>query len=189
MLLVSLNGRRRLCVARATRDRIIDHISRNPGKTTIEYASETLIAEPTINLVIELHLLPLAAAGAIAVSRYGRKPDWYYLVDPRVVPLRKAKRKLARIVLRDITDRQLRLDYVGLVNHFDDYGSRLSPARRDAARREFVDRINHVGGSHQTNIDDTSDLVTRLENKMQGMEEAIQVMATALTSTSVRALA
>lgn len=183
MLLTSLNGRRQLHVAPTTRDRVIDHITQNHGKTTIEYAEATLVSEVVINLIIEVCLLPLAASGAIAVSYYGRKPDWFWLAGGQnVVPVRKIKRRVGRPTLRDITDRQLRLDYIGLVTSFDRFGHRLSPARRDAARRNFIDRVNHVGSSHQS----STDLIVSVRNEMHGMKEAIQVMASALTNSTIK---
>lgn len=184
MLLTSTSGRRSLPVAQDTLERVIAHIKQNPGKTVTEYATEILVAEVPINLIIETHMLPWAATGAIAVSYHGRKPDWYYLVpDQSVVPVRKINRKASRPSLRDINDRQLRLDYFGLIGHYDANARRRSPARREQERRKFIERINHVGGSHQDVIDESCDLanqVAQLRNEMHGMKEAIQAMAFAV---------
>jgi hypothetical protein len=170
--------------------RVLDYVHQNPGKAVVEYAGDLLVAESVINLLIEHYLMDIASLGRIAVSNRGRKPNWYFrLTDPSIVPQRPIKRKLSRGNLRAISDKQLRLDYLGLINLFGRCGHRMSPAKLNAARHEFLDRVNHVAGSHQETIDNTADLVARLEHKMQGMEDAIQVMATAMTSISVKAMA
>lgn len=189
-MLTSLNGRREFYVAQDTLERVVAYITQNPGKTVIEYANDTLVAESTINLIIEVRMLPFAATGGIAVSYFGRKPDWYHLVpDFNVVPVRKVVRKASRPALRDITDPQLRIDYLGLIGHYDLNARRRSPARRLQERREFIERINYVGGTHQDVIDESCDLadqIAKLRNEMHGMKEAIQVMASALTGTTLK---
>ena len=191
MYITSHDGRRTISVSAKTRDRAIAYITNNPGKTPVEYAEATLTAVVTINLLIQLYLMHMVDAGRIAVSDRGAKPDWYYLTpDASIVPVRKKPKRVIRPTLPGIVDADLRRDYNGLVGSFDIALHRtMSPAKRAEAYRKFLDRVGHVGGHHQDTIDDAADIVMRLEAKMQGMEEAIQMMATAMTGIAMKAAA
>jgi hypothetical protein len=191
MYLSSQDGRRSISVSAKTLDRAITHITDNPGKTPSEYAEATQTAVVTINLVIQRYLMHMVAAGRIAASDRGAKPDWYYMTtDSSIVPIRKKSKRALRPTLPGIVDPQLRRDYAGLVGDFDVALHRtMSPAKRTAAIRVFLDRVVHVGSNHQDTIDNAGTLVMRLEAKMQGMEEAIQVMATAMTSMTMKVAA
>lgn len=187
MYLTSRNGRRTLSVAPATYERVIDYICDNPFKTVKEYADAVKVAEPVINLIIEKFLLHVAANGGIAISDRGRRPDWYYLLaDPSVVPIRRPATAIIQPSLPGIFDPELRQDYESLITHFNTALSHSrSPSVRAKLLGEFATRVTRIGGDHQECREETKRVVARLESKMDGMQEALQLMATALTTNSV----
>ena len=191
MIITSLNGKRSMSIARTTRDRVIHHLLNNPRKTVIEYANETLVAETAINLIIGRCLLDKAAAGDIAVSRHGRKPEWYYHVaDRSVIPQRMPLTKRTKPALLGVTDKQLRLDYHGLTTQYNIATiHRMSPAKRQRAQQEFADRVAHVAGAHQDTIHRTDAEILRLKDEMRGLREAVQLLATVMTNTTVKTAA
>lgn len=191
MYLTSLNGKRTLSVAQATCFIVIDYICANPFKTVKEYAEATKVAEPTVNLIIEKFLHEVAANGGIAVSDRGRRPDWYYhLADPSVVPIRRPVKPTMQPSLPGIFDAELRQDYEQLIIRFNAMLSQSkSPAMRAKVLGEFATRVSRLGADHQDCREETKRVVARLEAKMDGMQEALQLMATALTTNTINNVA
>jgi hypothetical protein len=191
MLITSLSGKRSLSVARVTRDRVIRYIANNPGKTVVDYANALLVAEVAINLIIGRNLLFMVAAGQIAISERGRKPEWYFQVpNPSVIPQRKSVAKLVKLPLVGITDKHLQQDYSGLTTQYNIATVRtLSPARRRVVQQEFAARVSHVGGHHQETIDRSDAEMKRLEGKIHGLVEAVQLLSAVVTNAVVKTAA
>lgn len=173
MYVTSTNGKRTISVAEKTINRVIEHVSNNPGKTTLNYAMETGVAESTVNLLIEKYMLDMAAAGRIAVSAHGRKPEWYNMVpDGTVIPVVENRKKMAPVPMAGITDRQLRLDCRSLSDRFQQASTRkLSPRNRKRVWDDFSQRLNHVGSSYQATMNDLREAYVENENSQGAIVE------------------
>lgn len=172
MYVTSTNGKRTISVAQKTINRVIEHVSNNPGKTTLSHAMETGVAESTVNLLIEKYMLDMAAAGRIAVSAHGRKPEWYHLVPDRsMIPVIENRKKPAALPMAGITDRQLRQDCRSIADRFHQTSRRLSPRNRKRVWEDFAQRLNHVGSSYQATMDDLREAYIENENSQTAIVE------------------